>query len=241
MSEPLPRNREPLPRPAPPRRGIASALFGCAALTLALAACGSQADTRPAAAPAPSPPPVERAALPGEVAPATAPAPAPVRRVTLQSGRLVAELDPRARELTLRDATGEVIATEPAGAGPAQLATDGEGIVWVTDAQLDALLVFQVEPELTLTRRMALPGAPWALVHDAPRERLWITLTARNEVADVLATDRPGVIGTYDTLRAPRAIHVDRAGRVTVRADRLAHTVDPEDIELGPPPPPDLD
>lgn len=227
---------EPIRRHSTPARGGAAAVL----LTLALAACGSQADTRPAAAPAPSPPPVDRAALPGEVAPATAPAPGPVHRVTLQGG-LVAELDPRARELTLRDATGEVIATEPAGAGPAQLATDGEGIVWVTDAQLDALLVFQVEPELTLTRRMALPGAPWALVHDAPRERLWITLTARNEVADVLATDRPGVIGTYDTLRTPRAIHVDRAGRVTVRADRLAHTVDPEDIELGPPPPPDLD
>jgi len=153
----------------------------------------------------------------------------------------VAQLDPRARELTLREANGEVIATEPAGVGPAQLATDGEDLVWVTDAQLGALLVFQVEPELALTRRMALPGAPWALVHDAPRERLWITLTARNEVADVLATDRPGVIGTYETLRAPRAIDVDGAGRIAVRSDRLVHTVEPQDIELGPPPPPDLE
>ena len=218
-----------------------AALLGCATVALAVAACGSQADTRPAVAPAPSPPPVERATLPGDLSRATAPTPKPVRRVTLRGGRLVAELDPRARELTLRDASGEVIATEPAGAGPAQLATDGEGIVWVTDAQLGALLVFQVEPELTLMRRMALPGAPWALAYDAPRERLWITLTARNQVADVLATDRPGVIGTYDTLRAPRAIDVDGAGRTTVRADRLVHTVDPEDIELGPPPPPDLE
>lgn len=234
MSEPL---RPNAPRAA--RRGTAATLLGCA--VLALGACGSQPDPRPAAGPAPSPPPVERAALPGEVAPASAPVPEPVRRVTLQGGRLVAELDARARELILRDDDGEVIAREPAGVGPAQLATDGEALIWVTDAQLGALLVFQVEPELTLTRRMALPGTPWALVHDAPRERLWITLTARNEVADVAATDRPGVVGTYDTLRAPRAIAVDPAGRVTVRANDLVHTVDPEDIDLGPPPPPDLD
>ncbi|HEV2819706.1 MAG TPA: hypothetical protein VGW11_04285 [Solirubrobacteraceae bacterium] len=207
---------------------------------LALTGCGSQPDARPAAAPAPSPP-VQRAELPGEIAPANTPVPEPVRRVTLRDGRLVAQLDPRARELVLREATGEVIAREPAGAGPAQLATDGESLIWVTDAQLGALLVFRVEPELTLTRRMALPGAPWALVHDAPRERLWITLTARNEVADVAATDRPGVIGTYDTLRAPRAINVEADGRITVRGDGLIHTVDPERIELGPAPPPGLD
>lgn len=220
----------------PLRRRAAAALLGGAAL--ALAACGSQADTRPAAVPAPSPPPVDRSALPGQVTPARAPSSEPVRRVTLRGGRLVAQLDPRARELVLRDATGEVLAGEPAGAGPAQLATDGENLVWVTDAQLGALLVFRVEPELTLTRRMALPGVPWALVHDAPRERLWITLTARNEVAAVTATDRPGVVGTYDTLRAPRAIDVGGDGRIRVRADRLVHTVDPEAIELGTAPPP---
>ena len=206
---------------------------------LAFTGCGSQPDTRPPAAPAPSPP-VERDELPGKIAPASAPAPGPVRRVSLRGGRLVAQLDPRARELVLRDATGEVIATQPAGVGPAQLATDGENLIWVTDAQLGALLVFRVEPELTMTRRMALPGAPWALVHDAPRERLWITLTARNEVAEVAATDRPGVLGTYDTLRAPRAIDVDADGRIAVRADGLIHTVAPDAIELDPPPPPDL-
>ena len=249
MSEPLRRRAAPARggsglggRPAAPRailRGIGLALLGGGAL--ALAACGSQADTRPAAAPAASPPPVKHSALPGEVAPASAPAPEPVRRVALRGGRLVAQLDPRARELVLHDASGELIAREPAGAGPAQLATDGENLIWVTDAQLGALLVFRVEPQLTLTRRMALPGAPWALVHDVPRQRLWITLTARNEVAGVAATDRPGVIGTYDTLRAPRAIDVEGDGRITVRADRLVHTVDPDAIELGPVPPPALD
>lgn len=223
----------------PLRARAAVALLGGAAV--ALAACGSQADTRPAAGPATSPPPVKRAALPGDVSRASAPAPGPVRRVTLRDGRLVAQLDSRARELVLRDATREVIASEPAGAGPAQLATDGENVVWVTDAQLGALLVFRVEPELTLTRRMALPGAPWALVHDAPRERLWVTLTARNEVAEVSATGRPRVIGTYDTLRAPRAIDVEGDGRIAVRADRLVHRVDPEGVEMGPAPAPDLE
>lgn len=169
--------------------------------------------------------------------PATAPADEPVRRVTLEDGRLVAELDPAARELIVRRRdSGEVLGREPAGAGPAQVATDGEGLVWVTDAQLDALLVFRVEPEPVLTRRLALPGTPWALVYDAPRVRLWVTLTARNEVAKVRATDRPGVLGTYDTLRGPRAIAVDQRGLVHVRAQGLVQTVDPQRIDLGPRP-----
>lgn len=209
-------------------------------VVLALGACGSQADLRPPSAPAPSPPAAERSTLPGAVRPATAPAPRPVRRVSLRDGRLVAELDPVARELVVRERVGgEVLAREPAGAGPAQLATDGEELIWVTDAQLDALLVFQVESGLALSRRVALPGAPWALAYDAPRERLWITLTARNEVAAVRAGESPGIVGTYDTLRAPRSIAVADRGTVSVRAGNLIHRVDPGRIEELDPAPPD--
>ncbi|HEV2770626.1 MAG TPA: hypothetical protein VGV40_10625, partial [Solirubrobacteraceae bacterium] len=175
--------------------------------------------------------------LPGAVRPAGRPPPEPVREARVRGGEAVVRLDPVRRVLEMRDAsTGALVDRAPAGAGPAQLAGDGEGLVWVTDAQLDALLVFLVEDELMLSRRVALPGTPWALVHDAPRERLWVTLTARDRVAGLSAVARPGVIGGFPSLPGARAVMLGADGRLLVRAGDRVQVVDPDglDLEHGP-------
>lgn len=200
---------------------------------LLLAACGSQSDLRPAAMPATAPAPSREVSLPGQVRSADRPAPEPVRAALVRGGEAIVRLDPVRRVLELRDAaTGELVGREPAGAGPGQLATDGEGLVWVTDVQLDALLVFMVEDELVLSRRVALPGAPWAIVHDASRERLWVTLTALDLVADLRAGDRPSVIGAFPTLPGARALDLGADGRLLVRAGDRVQVVDPDRLDL---------
>jgi len=203
------------------------------AAALLLAACGSQPDPRPAAMPATAPAPAPEQPLPGEVRRADRPPPEPVREARVRGGEAIVRLDPVARVLELRDAsTGELLGREPAGAGPAQLATDGEGLVWVTDAQLDALLVFMAEEELALSRRVALPGTPWAIEYDAPRERLWIALTALDRVAGLSAVDRPTVIGAFRSLPGARAVNLGADGRLLVRAGDRVQVVDPDQLDL---------
>lgn len=204
---------------------------------LLLAACGSQPDLRLPAMPATAPAPARAQPLPGAVRPAERPPPEPVREARVRGGEAIVRLDPLRRVLELREASsGKLLGRAPAGAGPAQLAADGQGVVWVTDAQLDALLVFTVEDELALSRRVALPGTPWAIAHDAPRERLWVTLTARDRVAGLSAVARPSVIGAFPSLPGARAAVLGADGRLRVRAGDRVQVVDPDglDLEDGP-------
>lgn len=170
---------------------------------LALAGCGSQpvSDLPPAAGPAISPPLRERPE--GTVSRGTLPArPADPGVV----------LDRRARTLTTPAGRA------PAGIGPTQVISDGGELLYVTDTAGGGVLVFHTRPELELTRRVALPGAaPYALALDREHNRLWVTLTATNEVAELLGGARPGVLRRHRAVRQPDAIAVDeRTGGVSV-------------------------
>lgn len=84
-----------------------------------------------------------------------------------------AVLDTRARTITVGDMRAD------AGVGPTHiLETDDH--VYVTDTVQGALLVFRKAPELVLSRRAYLPGAPSALEVDG--NRLLVTLSATGEV-----------------------------------------------------------
>jgi hypothetical protein len=62
---------------------------------------------------------------------------------------------------------------------------------------------------LTLTRRGALPGAPYGLTVDPVRHRLWVTLTARNELVSLPADGRPRPVLRLPTVRQPDTVAVD--------------------------------
>ncbi|MGI8624914.1 MAG: YncE family protein, partial [Solirubrobacteraceae bacterium] len=121
-------------------------------------------------------------------------------------------LDRRAR--VLRTPAGSA----PAGVGPTQVVSDGGELLYVTDTAGDGVLVFHTRPRLELTRRVGLPGgAPYAMALDLAHDRLWVTLTRTNEVAELLAGPKPGVLGRRPSVRQPDAIAVDaRSGTVTV-------------------------
>lgn len=207
-----------------PRRW--AALLGLAA-ALGLGACGSAgvAELPPPAGPATAPVPDE-AALGRVSADARWPAgldPVDVGgvRAAADGGRQVV-VDRRARTVELRDGAGRLLARKPAGVGPSNALSRGRWL-WVVDTAGEALLVFRVVDGLELVRRVFLPGRPYGIALDARKGRLWVTLTATNEVAELPAHGRPHELRRLPTLRQPDAVAVDPAdGRVYVRgADGL--------------------
>jgi hypothetical protein len=81
----------------------------------------------------------------------------------------------------------KLVASAPAGIGPTRLATDGRALLYVTDAVGQSLLVYHLHPRFELIRRVALPGTPSAIVHEAGRLR--ITIAGR--VLDYADGSRP--------------------------------------------------
>lgn len=141
-------------------------------------------------------------------------------------GAAVAVVDVGADTVTLIDAHSlAVLGSAQAGNGPTHSAGGG-GRLFVVDTRGDALLAYAIQPNLHLVGRLALPGTPYGIAIDRVRNRLWVTLTARNELVEV-AIGRPTLrrVESYPTARQPNTVAVDsRDGRVFV-ADAEAGVV----------------
>ena len=188
-------------------------------LALAAAGCGSSADLPPAAGPDRSPPLERRPA--GELVD-TAPDPAPPTEALVDRGRKLAVLSPRERTLELYDAgTRERLDAAPAGAGPTHVVAGEGGLAYVVDTAGDGLLVFETRGRLRIRRRYPLLGAPYAAASDLRHGRLWVTLTARNQLVELATSARPHRLNVYPSVRQPNGVAVDRSGRVYVHGDQL--------------------
>jgi DNA-binding beta-propeller fold protein YncE len=133
-------------------------------------------------------------------------------------GSDVAVVDVRADTVTLIDAHSlRVLGKAQAGSGPTHLASVG-GRLFVADTRGDALLAYATRPNLHLVGRLGLSGTPYGIAIDRVRNRVWVTLTARNELVEVAidgATLRR--VASYPTDRQPNTVAVDpRDGRVFV-------------------------
>ena len=125
--------------------------------------------------------------------------------------RALAVVSTRERVLELYDPhTLERVARASAGAGPTHVVSDGDRL-YVADTRGGALLLFHTRPKLTLARRVSLPGSPYGMAIDPIRHRLWITLTARNEVVALPAHGRSRVTLRLPTVRQPDTVAVDAA------------------------------
>ena len=132
----------------------------------------------------------------------------------------------RERALEVYDAgTLESRGKVSVGIGPTHLV--GGGTRWfVVDTRGDALLEVRLDP-LRVHRRTHLAGTPYGIAFDPERRRYWVTLTARNEVAEL--TDRR-LLRRFATVRQPNSVAVDpRSGRVFVasRVDGTLQLFDP--------------
>jgi DNA-binding beta-propeller fold protein YncE len=120
--------------------------------------------------------------------------------------------------------------SQSAGLGPSHVAVDAGGRLYITDTRGGALTVFATRPRLRWLARVALPGSPYGLAVDARRNRVWVTLTARNQLVEIAAGDRPREIGRRPTVRQANTLAVDpRSGRVLLasRTDGTLELVDP--------------
>ena len=158
------------------------------------------------------------------------PAPLQPGGVTVVPDGPIALVAVRERVLALFDRDGRELAREPAGVGPTHVEAGEGGRVYVADTDGDAILLFRTEPELELVRRVALPGEPYGMAIDRERGRLWVTLTARNEVVWLPANGAPRPVDRYPTVRQPNSVAVhEPTGRVFVasRTDGTLQFFDP--------------
>jgi len=161
--------------------------------------------------------------LPGPVAPGG---------VAIAGGR-VGVVDVRGAQLFVYDAAAaRPIGQLSAGNGPTHAVPDGSGGIVVSDTRGDALLFYRLGPEPQLVRRVPLKGSPYGLAVDQARRRLWVTLTATNQLAgfDLSGTaEQP--FTTLAAVRQPNTVAVDaESGRVYVAgaADSTLQVVDPQ-------------
>ena len=92
------------------------------------------------------------------------------------------------------------------------------------------MLVFTTEPRLKAAGRIELPGAPYGLAMDDAGDRLWVTLSARNQLVELAAGDEPKRLRTFPTVAQPNSVAVEPgSGRVFLasRADGTLQLLDP--------------
>lgn len=147
-------------------------------------------------------------------------------------GETVGVIDVGESTLTVFDADRLTeIAKIDAGDGPTHVVADRRGRFVVVDTRGNALLLFATTPSVHLVLSVPLEGNPYGVTYDPTRDRLWVTLTARNELVGFdLATNPPAPIARHPTIQQPNSVAVDSAtGRVflTGTANDVLQYLDP--------------
>jgi DNA-binding beta-propeller fold protein YncE len=134
-------------------------------------------------------------------------------------GNLVGLVDVRENTLTVYDAQRlQRVAELPAGAGPTHVVADKRGHLAVIDTRGGAVLLYELQPTVRQISRVELPGAPYGVAYDPVHDRLWVTLTALNEVIGLnLSASQPVLASPQPTARQPNSVAVDpTTGRLYV-------------------------
>jgi DNA-binding beta-propeller fold protein YncE len=128
-------------------------------------------------------------------------------------GQRIGVVDPESSVLSVfRVDTGAREEALRAGDGATTVAADARGRLLVADTRDHELLVFATGP-LALRQRHPVPGAPYAMAFDPRGARLWVTLTARNEVVGFdLGGGSPREVHRWPTVRQPDAVAVGPTG-----------------------------
>ena len=147
-------------------------------------------------------------------------------------GDRVGLIDVRDNSLTVYDTTTFAGVLElPAGAGPTHLVADRHGRMIATDTRGGQILVFDPSGTPRQVGQVSVPGEPYGITYDPQRDRLWVTVTAANQVVGFDMTDpTPREIARIPTVRQPNTVAVDpKTGRlfVTGTADGVVQVVDP--------------
>jgi DNA-binding beta-propeller fold protein YncE len=122
----------------------------------------------------------------------------------------VAVVDVGADRLTLMNArTLRRLTAVDAGAGPTH-AVAGDRVVYVVDTRGNAIEAFAPASHRRKRLRLELPGTPYGIAIDRAHARLWVTLTATDQLAELgLAGRKPRLLKLYGTGRQPNTVAVD--------------------------------
>lgn len=136
----------------------------------------------------------------------------------LERGATVVAVSVRERAIDAIDVdTLQAFDREPVGVGPTHVVTDERNLAYVADTAGGAILVVRLRPRLQVVRRVYMPGSPYGIAIDNRRRRLFVTLTATNELVELTADGRPLERARHPTVRQPDTVAVDeRTGRVFV-------------------------
>lgn len=126
--------------------------------------------------------------------------------------------------LTIYDTTTLAkLSSTPLGAGPTHQVADDRGDLIAADTRASALLFSTTagspaDLARATPRTLPLPGTPYGLAYDPARDRLWVTLTATNQLVGFdTRADPPREIARIPTVRQPNTVAVDEAtGRPAV-------------------------
>lgn len=120
--------------------------------------------------------------------------------------------------------------SQNAGLGPTHVVRDADGRLFIADTRGDAVVVFETKPRLKFVGRLELPGSPYGIAIDRERGRVWVTLTARNEVVELNAANEPQVLRRFPTVRQPNTLAVTPGGNrlfIASRANGTLQLLDP--------------
>jgi DNA-binding beta-propeller fold protein YncE len=148
------------------------------------------------------------------------------------AGDTVGLLDVRENTLTFYDAAKLAPITElAAGDGPTHVVADTHGRMIVVDTRGDALLVYAPPPQAGQVARLVLPGTPYGITYDPVRDRVWVTLTATNQVVGFdVSHPEPREVARLPTVAQANTVAVDpTTGRlfVTGTKDGTVEIIDP--------------
>jgi DNA-binding beta-propeller fold protein YncE len=135
------------------------------------------------------------------------------------AGNSVGVLGVRSHQLEVYSASSlRALGVVPAGEGPTHLEGGADGRLYVADTLGGAVLAFRALPRPALVGRAAAPGRPYGIALDSTRQRLWVTETAANRLAEYdVSAVAPRLLAAVPTVRQPDSVAVDgRTGRVYV-------------------------
>jgi DNA-binding beta-propeller fold protein YncE len=161
----------------------------------------------------------------------TLPAPEQPGGIAAVGNRYVVVATVAERVLRVYDAaTGEVLGETGAGVGPTHIDTIGQ-YAYVADTEGDMIRKFLIGPEPREVAAVPAEGTPYGIAIDRRRKRLWVTLTATNQLVGYsIAGDTPIAEFTYPTVRQPNTVAVNPAnGDVFVgsRSDAQIQRISP--------------
>jgi YD repeat-containing protein len=136
-------------------------------------------------------------------------------------------------------ATREQVARAPLGTKLTHAVGLSANLAAFADTDGDAVLIERIEPKITEVATIEAPGKPYGLAYDGQRRKLYVTLTASNQlqVVDMSDPSHPRTLGKVPTVQQPNSVAVDpRSGAVLVTgsAPRGALQIVAPDLLPGP-------